>query len=178
MSLEPQFVGRLTAPSTRRAAFGIAALLVPLVTGAATDFINTRRMGMELAEDIARAAVLACRSQGWQVSAVVVDRSGVPQAVLRDVNATRFTLQIAEEKANAVILSGVASSEFRRNREDIRPEMDQVDGILVLEGGLPIRSAGSLVGAVGVSGAPGGERDEACAQKALDSVQERLEFAN
>ena len=53
-----------------------------------------------------------------------------------------------------------------------------VDGILVLEGGLPIRAAGGLLGAVGVSGAPGGERDEACARKALESVQERLEFAD
>ncbi len=155
---------------------GIAALMFPALACTADDFIDSRRMGMELAADIARAAVLACREQGWQVAAAVVDRSGVPQAVLRDVNASRFTLQIAEEKANAVILSGVASSEFRRNREDIRPEMNQVDGILVLAGGLPIRSAGSLVGAVGVSGAPGGERDEACAQKALDSVAERLEF--
>lgn len=98
--------------------------------------------------------------------------------VLRDANASRFTLQIAEEKANAVILSGVASSEFRRNREDIRPEMNQVEGILVLAGGLPVRAAGSLVGALGVSGAAGGERDEACAQQALESVQERLEFAD
>lgn len=158
-------------------AAAIAALL-PTGLAAAADFIDTRRMGMELAEDIARAAVLACREQGWQVSAVVVDRSAVPQAVLRDVNASRFTLQIAEEKANAVILSGVASSQFRSNREDIRPEMNQVDGILVLSGGLPIRAAGSLVGAVGVSGAPGGERDEVCAQKALESVAERLDFAD
>ena len=158
-------------------AAAIAALLPPGLAAAA-DFIDTRRMGMELAEDIARAAVLACREQGWQVSAVVVDRSAVPQAVLRDLNASRFTLQIAEEKANAVILSGVASSQFRSNREDIRPEMNQVDGILVLSGGLPIRAAGSLVGAVGVSGAPGGERDEVCAQKALESVAERLDFAD
>ena len=72
----------------------------------------------------------------------------------------------------------MASSEFRSNREDIRPEMNQVDGILVLAGGLPIRAAGFLVGAVGVSGAPGGERDEVCAQKALESVAERLDFAD
>lgn len=153
-----------------------AALLASQPIGA-SDLVESRRMSMDLAEDIARAAVLACREQGWQVSAVVVDRTGVPQALLRDVNASRFTLQIAEEKANAVVLSGVASSEFRRNREDIRMEMNHVDGILVLEGGLPIRAAGYLLGAVGVSGAPGGARDESCAAKALEKVQERLELA-
>jgi uncharacterized protein GlcG (DUF336 family) len=49
---------------------------------------------------------------------------------------------------------------------------------MVLDGGLPIRAAGTLVGAVGVSGAPGGDKDEACAKKALDSVFDRLEFAD
>ena len=135
-------------------------------------------MTLELAADIARAAVDACRADGWQVTAVVVDRSGIPQAMLRDLNASRFTIQIATEKANAVILSGVTSAEFRRNRDDIRQEMNHVDGILVLEGGVPIRAAGTLVGAVGVSGAPGGDKDEACALKALETVRERLEFAD
>jgi len=156
----------------------LAALLSCTAATHAADIVTNRGISLELAEEIARAAVVACRDQGWQVSAVVVDRAGVPQALLRDQNASRFTIQIATEKANAVILSGVASSDFRRNRDDIRQEMNHVDGILVLEGGLPIRAAGALLGAVGVSGAPGGERDEACARKALESVQERLEFAD
>jgi uncharacterized protein GlcG (DUF336 family) len=92
--------------------------------------------------------------------------------------ASRFTIQIAEEKANAVILSGVSSAEFRRNRDDIRAEMNHVEGILVLEGGVPVEVAGSLVAALGVSGAPGGDKDEACARQALDSQRERLEFAD
>ena len=161
------------------------SMAVPLVLtalslppAAASDLVEVRRMSMELTEDIARAAVLACREQGWQVSAVVVDRAGIPQALLRDVHANRFTIQIAEEKANAVILSGVSSAEFRRNRDDIRPEMNHVNGILVLEGGMPIRAAGALVGAVGVSGAPGGDNDERCARAAVESVQERLDFAD
>jgi uncharacterized protein GlcG (DUF336 family) len=97
--------------------------------------------------------------------------------MMRDVNASRFTIQMARDKANAVILSGVASGVFRDNRKDIREEMNHVDGILVLQGGLPISAAGTLLGAIGVSGAPGGERDEICAQAAVDLVQQRLEFA-
>ena len=153
-------------------------LLCATSSGRAGDLVEVRRMTMELAQEIAHGAVLACREQGWQVAAVVVDRTGVPQAMLRDVHASRFTIQIAEDKANAVVLSGVTSAEFRRNREDIRQEMNHVQGILVLEGGVPVRAAGSLVGAVGVSGAPGGEKDEVCAMKAVDAVQERLEFAD
>ncbi len=163
--------------SNRTAALALAALL-PLRVSQAGDFVTSTRMTLELAADIARAAVEACRADGWQVTAVVVDRAGDPQAMLRDLGASRFTIQIATEKANAVILSGVASAEFRRNRDDIRQEMNHVDGILVLEGGVPIRAAGTLVGAVGVSGAPGGDKDEACALKALEKVRERLEFAD
>jgi len=143
----------------------------------AADVVNFKTVSLELARDLAQAAVEACRANGYQVAAIVVSRNGDPQVMLRDSMAPRYTMQIAREKAEAVILSGVASSEFRRNRQDIRMEMNHVKGILVLEGGLPIRAGGSLLGAIGVSGAPGGERDEACAQAALNKLQERLEFA-
>jgi uncharacterized protein GlcG (DUF336 family) len=133
-------------------------------------------MTLELASNIARAAVDACAEAGYQVSAVVVDRGGAPQVVMRDVFASRFTVEIAERKANAVILSGVSSADFRRNRGDILAEMNEVDGILVLDGAVPIRAGGALLGAIGVSGAPGGDKDEACARAALDEVQEQLDF--
>ncbi|QYZ68110.1 MAG: hypothetical protein OI74_15410 [Gammaproteobacteria bacterium (ex Lamellibrachia satsuma)] len=145
--------------------------------GVADDTISVKIIGMELARDIADAAVLACRAKGYQVSAVVVDRNGDIRAALRDDLASRFTLQIAEEKANAVVMSGLKSGEFRENRQDIRPEMNHVRGILMMVGGVPINAAGSRLGAVGVSGAPGGEKDEVCAIKGLESVEERLEFA-
>jgi len=167
---------------TRGARWTTRVLLALLSLGSggvyAADLIATRQLSMELARDVAEAAVARCRDDGYQVTAVVVDRSGAPQAMLRDALAPSFTIQIAREKANAVILSGVPSSSFRANREDIRQEMNHVEGILVLEGGVPMEAAGALVGAVGVSGAPGGDRDELCARAAVESVQERLEFAD
>ena len=156
----------------------LTLLLVCSQAPLAGDLITVRQMTLELATDIARSAVLACREAGYQVSAVVVDRSAVTQVVMRDVHASRFTIEIARDKANAVILSGADSGTFRANRADIKDEMNQVEGILMLTGGVAIRAAGSLLGAVGVSGAPGGEKDEACALKALESVAERLEFAD
>ena len=138
--------------------------------------VDARLMTLELARNIARVAVESCAEAGYQVSAVVVDRSGAPQVVMRDVFASRFTIEIAERKANAVILSGVSSSEFRRNRAGILAEMNEVNGILVLDGAVPIRAGGALLGAVGVSGAPGGDRDEACAKAGVEDVQEQLDF--
>jgi uncharacterized protein GlcG (DUF336 family) len=161
----------------RRALGILVGLLLATAPVAARDVITQRTVGMELARDLAQAAVEACRVDGWQVTAVVVNRAGDIQALLRDSLASRYTMQIAQEKAEAVILSGAASADFRRNRPDIRMEMNHVRGILMLEGGVPIRSGGALIGALGVSGAPGGDKDERCALVALDKLQERLEFA-
>jgi uncharacterized protein GlcG (DUF336 family) len=157
--------------------FGCIGLVCVGAQAGANDTVETRLMTLPLASDIARAAVDACAKSGYQVSAVVVDRSGSPQVVMRDVYASRFTIEIAERKANAVVLSGVSSSEFRRNRADIVAEMNEVNGVLVMAGAVPVRAAGALLGAVGVSGAPGGDKDEACARAGVESVQERLDFA-
>lgn len=150
-----------------------AAMVATPVTA---DFVTQRMMSMEMAQDLAQETVNACRAMGYQTSAVVVDRGGHPQAILRDTLAAPFTIQIAHDKARAVILSGVASSAFRESRDDIRMEMNHVDGVLVLDGALPVVVAGSMVGAVGVSGAPGGHLDEQCAQEALDALADRIEF--
>lgn len=143
----------------------------------AADVVNVKGIGMELARDIASEAVVVCRKQGYHVTAVVVDRHGLLRVALRDDLAARFTLQIAEQKANAAVMSGIDSGAFRSNRADIRPEMNHVDGILMMQGGVLINAGGYRIGAVGVSGAPGGERDEVCAKQALKKYQERLEFA-
>ena len=107
---------------------------------------------------------------------MVVDRGANTQVVMRDTLAARFTIQIAEEKANAVVMGGVSTKDFLENRADIRAEMNHVDGMIMLEGGLPITAAGANLGAVGVSGAPGGDIDAGCAQAGLDAVAERLMF--
>jgi len=86
------------------------------------------------------------------------NRAGNVQAALRDTLAARHTLEIAERKAGMSIMSGTHSGEFRAARGDIRPELNHIDGLIVMDGALPIRAAGSLIGAVGVSGAPGGEK--------------------
>ncbi|WP_306292495.1 GlcG/HbpS family heme-binding protein [Solemya velum gill symbiont] len=120
---------------------------------------------------------MACRKDGYSVSAVVVDRYGILRAALRDDLAARFTLEIAERKANMTVMSWSDSGEFRELRQDIRPELNHIDGLIVMVGGVKITSGGYNLGAVGVSGAPGGELDAACARQALENLSERIEFA-
>lgn len=160
-----------------RTLLSITLLAASLPAYAQTDVVPVKQIGLELARDIAMGSIEACRQNGYNVSAVVLDRAGNVQAALRDTLAARHTLEIAERKAGMSIMSGTESGEFRAARSDIRPELNHIDGLIVMDGALPIRAAGSLLGAVGVSGAPGGEKDAACAAAALKKVEERLEFA-
>jgi uncharacterized protein GlcG (DUF336 family) len=156
----------------------IALLTSSLSTHAAQpDVLQVKQISLELARDIAMASVEACRQSGYNVSVAVLDRAGNLQVALRDTLAARHTLEIAERKAGMVIMSGIDTGGFRSARGDIRPELNHINGLIVMEGGLPIQSAGSLIGAVGVSGAPGGDKDAACAAAALKKLEERLEFA-
>ncbi|MES9835483.1 MAG: heme-binding protein [Candidatus Thiodiazotropha sp.] len=160
----------------RTSLFALLLILgLPLIAG---DIVSHKAISPDLALEMVKHALEACRKRGYQVTAVVVAGDGAEVALMRDVHASRFTIQIAREKANAVILSGIASGEFRDNRRDIQQQMNHVNGVLLLQGGLPISAGGYQLGAIGVSGAPGGERDELCAKDAIDKVQDRLEFAD
>lgn len=153
----------------------ILCLLSPL--SHAGDAVTDKSIGMELARDLADEAITACRHDGYHISAVVVDRFGLVRAALRDDNASRFTLDIAERKANMTVMAWMDSGDFKNARGDIRPELNHIPGLIVMEGGLKIVSAGYNIGAIGVSGAPGGDKDAACARKALNKLAERIAFA-
>ena len=158
----------------------IGSLLTGLLTLSGpvmADLVTTKLLSLDMARQIAESAISACRKDGYQVSVVVTDRSGEPLVVMRDVYSNRYFTQLAQGKANAALMANTSSAELRRNRADMVNELNLLDGVMVLAGGLPVQAAGSLVGAVGVSGAPGGDKDEACARAGVEAVQEDLEFA-
>lgn len=155
----------------------IASFCLMTSLGYAKDVVTDKSIGMELARDIANEAVLACRKAGYSVSAVVVDRHGLLRASLRDDAAARFTLEIAERKANMTVMAWTDSGAFRDARRDIQQELNHINGLIVMDGGVKIVASGYNIGAVGVSGAPGGEKDTACAKQALEKLTERIEFA-
>lgn len=141
-----------------KALLPLALVAASLPTHAA-DILPVKQISLELARDIAMASVEACRKDGYNVSAVVLDRTGNLQVALRDSLAARHTLEIAERKAGMAVMSGSDTGEFRSARADIRPELNHIGGLIVMDGALPIRAAGSLIGAVGVSGALGGDKN-------------------
>jgi uncharacterized protein GlcG (DUF336 family) len=160
--------------------FAVMTAGLIMLTGAhasSEGLVTTRELSLDIARTIADATIDACRKKGYQVSVVVTDRSGEPLVVMRDIYSNRYFTQLAHGKTQAVIMANTTSAELRNNRPDMVDELNLLDGVKVLAGGVPLQAAGSLVGAVGVSGAPGGDLDEACARAGADAVQETLEFA-
>ncbi|MDZ7595183.1 MAG: heme-binding protein [Thiobacillus sp.] len=117
-----------------------------------------------------------CR--GFNVAVAVADRSGVTQVMLRDRFAGAHTPQTAMGKA-------WTAASFRSNTTDLiamtqagNPSagIRQLPGVVILGGGMPIESKGSLVGAIGISGAPTGTDDDRCAKAGIDAIRVSLEF--
>jgi len=155
-------------------------VLVSLTWGAhAQDGIITyKSLSPELALDLARAALAACRERGYQAAVAVVDRFGVTQVVLRDRFAGPHTVSTASGKAWTAVT-------FRTNTTELnavsQPGMMQagirnLPGVVALGGGMIVEAGGSLLGAIGVSGAPGGDADDACARAGIEAIRDKLEF--
>jgi uncharacterized protein GlcG (DUF336 family) len=140
--------------------------------------VTFQALSLETAQALADAALDACRKAGFQIAVAVVDRSGVPQVVLRDRYAGAHTPDTATRKAwtaasfNTDTLALADTTQAGNAQSGVR----NVTHALMIGGGVPIEVAGSLVGAVGVSGAPGGEQDDACARSGLAAIEERLMF--
>jgi uncharacterized protein GlcG (DUF336 family) len=139
---------------------------------------TTKNMTLDTALKMARAALQSCRDGGYQVAVAVVDRGGNPQVMLRDRYAGPHTPETARRKAWTAVSFRTSTSELAELTQPGKPQsgMRDVPGALALGGGLMIDSAGSLVGGIGVSGAPGGELDDACAQAGIDAVADALAF--
>jgi uncharacterized protein GlcG (DUF336 family) len=155
-------------------AAGAALSIGSLAQAAEVGTVTINRLTMETAQTIAKATVDACRDKGIQIGVTVVDRDGVPQAVLRDTIAPTITLPISKGKAYAAVMFGVPTSELS---ERANTPIGRTEGVVMSAGGLPIEIGGALLGAVGVSGAPSGETDQECAQAGIDAVKLDLEMA-
>jgi len=136
--------------------------------------VSTKRLTLPTALMIAQAAIAECTKRGIQVGVTVVDREGIVQVTLRDTIAAQITVPISQGKAYTAANFNSATSTMT---ERANSPVGRAPGILMSAGGLPIQVSGSLVGAVGVSGAPSGITDEECAQAGIDAVLDDLEMA-
>lgn len=141
-------------------------------------------LSLELASKAVWASIKECRKLGYSVASVVVDRGGNIQAQLRDRFAGPHTTETAFRKAWTANSFRQSSGDLAGMLEEktLPSQIPQIPGALLVGGGLMIEAAGSLVGAIGISGAPPGksERDSidgACARAGLEAIEEELAFA-
>jgi len=135
--------------------------------------ITQKALSGTAANQAVLAAVIACRKNGYRVSAAIVDHSGVIQAQLRGDAAGAHTIDSSRRKAYTAASMGrptQAFAELVSKHPDLHALGDMNDSILLLGGGFPIKIDGTIVGGIGVGGAPGAHLDEACARAGLKAL--------
>lgn len=153
-----------------------AAVYGPAVAQDAT--FEIKLMTPETAMKVARTALESCRGKGYQVAVVVVDRMGVPQAMIRDRYAGAHTPDTAFRKAWTAVsfrTDTLALAEVSGPGSAMSGARD-ITNALMLGGGVPVEAGGSTLGGVGVSGAPSGDLDAECARAGIAAVSAELEF--
>lgn len=162
-----------------RTAIALTALFLTNVAPAA-EKLTTQAASLTTAAamQVAQAALAECKKGGYVVAVAVVDRSGIPLALLRDNLAGPHTPKTAIGKAWTAV-------SFRNNTSSLldlsapgKPSagIRDIPGVVALGGGLTISAGGILLGAVGVSGAPGGHLDDDCGNAGIKAIQGSLEL--
>ncbi|MGQ0751296.1 MAG: GlcG/HbpS family heme-binding protein [Betaproteobacteria bacterium] len=139
---------------------------------------GVRLLTPETALKAANSALVKCRADGYQVAVAVVDRSGIPQVMLRDRFAGPHTPDMAISKAWTAVTFRTDTSRLAEETQAGK-QMSGIrhrHGVVAVGGGRVIEGKGSLLGGIGVSGAPGGDRDDACASAGISAIQEAIEF--
>ena len=174
-----------------RSISGKRALLGSIVTSACAALVvaaapvhaqqptfETRSLTPEIALTAARAALDHCRKAGYQVAVAVADRAGIVQVLLRDRFAGPHTIDVAMNKAWSAASFKVSTSMLATETQPGKPlsGLRSHPRLLAVAGGQTIEAAGTLLGAIGVSGAPGGDADDACATAGVKAIADRLDF--
>lgn len=139
---------------------------------------TARSITPEAALRAAQAAMQSCARTGYQVAVSVNDRAGHPLVMLRDRLAGPHTPETAMNKAYTALTFKLDTLAFARVTQagEAASGIRQLPRVVAIGGGLPIEAAGSLVGSIGVSGAPGGEADDTCAKAGVAAIKDDLEF--
>jgi uncharacterized protein GlcG (DUF336 family) len=144
--------------------------------GAAEGLVSAKRLSASLAAELAMAAVTACAQKNYHVGVVVLDYSGVQQAALRGDGAAPQNVLNANDKAYTAASFGADTADLveRSKTGPVSSAFAKVPHLLLNAGGVVIKVGEEVIGAIGVSGAPGGDTDAICAKTALEKIKDRM----
>jgi uncharacterized protein GlcG (DUF336 family) len=164
----------------RCSALAVAASFCALTTTTALaqglPTVTYKLLPAALSIEAAEAALAACKAQGYNVSVSVVDRLGLQQILIVGDGASPTGRTLAPRKAYTSALRRITTGELNK-RVSVPGAFNpmQFDTYLTIErGGVPINAGQETVGAIAVSGAPGGDKDEACADAGIAKIADRL----
>jgi uncharacterized protein GlcG (DUF336 family) len=150
-------------------------LAASLATPAGADLLAHKDLSLDTALTIASTAAATCKQQGYRVSVHVVGRNGEVIVALRGDGASPHTMENSMRKAYTSRTFRVPSGEMvKRWKENPQLGAIHLTNVIALEGALPIKVGEDVIGAVGVSGAPGGDKDAVCAQTGIDKIADQL----
>lgn len=170
----------MTSTIRRGAPVALASLIVAAVAGpAVADLLTEKSLSLVQALTMAQTAAETCKQQGYRVTVTVVGREGETRVVLRGDGASPHTVENSRRKAYTARTVRMPSADFARRLADpatapTAQAQATLPGFVALAGALPIKVGEDVIGAIGVSGAPGGERDEVCAKAGLDKIAAEL----
>ena len=163
---------------SRALAFAVAACFWSAPAAAQQATYAVKLLTPETALLAAQAALAHCRKAGHQVAVAVVDRSGVLQVLLRDRFAGAHTPDVATQKAWTAASFRIPTADLAAQTQAGKPMsgIRSAHGVMAIGGGRVIEAGGSSFGAIGISGAPGGEADDACANAGIKAIADAIEF--
>ncbi len=140
----------------------------------AQALVTERGLSMNAALELASASLERCRADGYKVSITVLNRHARTAVVLSDDGVNPHTVENSMRKAYTAFTTRNPTAEMAKRPQPGLSGFMLLDKITPIEGGLPIFAGKELVGSVGISGAPGGEKDAACAQVGIDKIAKGL----
>ena len=153
----------------------IVGVLGALTAPAGAQLLTEKSLSAAMAMAIAQTALETCTKQGYHVSVHVLGHNGEVLVAVRGDGAPPHTMENSQRKAYTARTFRIPSGEFAQRVKD-NPSISAVHltGVIAAQGALPIKVGDDVIGAVGVSGAPGGEKDEACSKAGIDKVADQL----
>jgi uncharacterized protein GlcG (DUF336 family) len=152
----------------------LAVATAALSTSAFAQLPASRVLTLDVAQTIAQEAMAKCRADGYKVTVLVVDGLNAPKAMLRDDGASASTTEAAKMKATSAMLYNRPSGPAQPLPAGTTAPPATIPGTINAQGAVPIKFGEVTIGAVAVSGAPGGDKDAACANAALAKVADKL----
>jgi uncharacterized protein GlcG (DUF336 family) len=149
---------------------------IPVASASAQGLVTNHRVSSAVAGELVAGAVAACKEQGYNVTATLVDIDGVRQAMLRGDGAGVATLDVSNDKAYTAMTTRTDTGVLVERAKSTPPSQIVLKEphMLLAQGAIVLKIGEEFVAALGVSGAPGGDKDEACARAALDKVSDKL----